>query len=366
MDTDADGLASCEVTPGSGGVNWTITAHDAADKEMSQRSVNLPCGPALHDFLLRTDRGVYESGQTMRLTADGGGHQPVFVDILKGDQTLLSETIEMTEGRGTFAFDLPPDLFGTVRLCAYRLDANGVMLSKTRVVYIRPAGQLKIASKLDQKEYRPGRRAHLDLTLTDTEGKPCPGAISLAGVDEAVFSVLSQRPGSEETFYTVERQLLQPVYSLYPWSPQRTARDGGRLEQALFAATVRSEVKNSASGVHTLTVASLPGKVAEIERERATGREWMRLSWLGLALLTVALGYIALWCFLRPMTVIILHFAALLTVPPAFCILVANVMLSSAKEGAAPVGASSGGSGYGGQLRGWPSCAGRRLDEPER
>ena len=215
---------------------------------MSQRSVNLPCGPALHDFLLRTDRGVYESGQTMRLTADGGGHQPVFVDILKGDQTLLSETIEMTEGRGTFAFDLPPDLFGTVRLCAYRLDTNGVMLSKTRVVYIRPAGQLKIASKLDQKEYRPGRRAHLDLTLTDTDGKPCPGAISLAGVDEAVFSVLSQRPGSEETFYTVERQLLQPVYSLYPWSPQRKARDGGRLEQALFAATVRSEVKNSASG----------------------------------------------------------------------------------------------------------------------
>ncbi|MGH7174459.1 MAG: MG2 domain-containing protein, partial [Gemmataceae bacterium] len=335
VDTDANGLASCEVTPNNRGVNWTIVARDADEKEVARRSANLPCGPAGNDFLLRTDRGVYESGQTMRLTADGGGRQPVFVDILKGEQTLLSETIEMAEGRGTRAFDLPPDLFGTVRLCAYRLDANGVMLSKTRVVYIRPAGQLKIASKLDQKEYRPGRRARLDLTLTDAGGKPCPGAISLAGVDEAVFSVLSQRPGTEETFYTLDRQLLQPVYALYPWSPQRKAADAGRLEQALFAATVRSEVKKTATGLHTLTAASLPDKVVAIESERAIVSEWINESWLILALLTFGLGYIALWCFLRRITVILLHFSALLPLAPVFCILVGSMMLTGGRDSSA-------------------------------
>jgi hypothetical protein len=307
VDTDANGLASFEVTPGSGGVNWTIVARDAANKEIARRSVNLSCDLGPRDFLLRTDRAFYESGQTMRLSADGQGNEPIFVDILKGEQTLLSETIGMNDGHGVCAIDLPPDLFGTVRLCAYRLDAYGVRLSKTRVLYIHPAGQLKIVSKLDQKEYRPGRRAHLDLTLTDSAGKPCPGAISLAGVDEAVFSVLSQRPGSEETFYTLEPQLLQPVYALYPWSPQRKGADDKRLEQALFAATVRSGTENTATDLHSLTATTFPEKTQEVTQARLKAEDRILAGWIVLGLALLGLGYASLWCFLRPETVLALH-----------------------------------------------------------
>ncbi|HEY7314220.1 MAG TPA: alpha-2-macroglobulin family protein, partial [Gemmataceae bacterium] len=328
VNTDANGLASCEVTPSSAGVRWTLVAWDADEKEVVHRNVDLPCGSSGHDFLLRTDRGVYESGQTMRLTADGGGHEPVFVDFLKGDQTLPSETIDMTAGHGSTAFDLPPDLFGTVRLCAYRLDANGVVLSKTRVVYIRPASQLKITPKLDQKEYRPGRRAHLDLTLTDADGKPCPGAISLAGVDEAVFSVLAQRPGTEAMFYTLERQLLQPVYALYPWSPEQKAADGERLEQALFAATVqRSEGRNS-SGLHSLSANSLPAKTAEVEREHRQANDRVRLAWMVLVFAGLGLAYFALWCFLRIRTLLLIHGTALVVVVSGTGILFVVALLS--------------------------------------
>ncbi|HWG45840.1 MAG TPA: MG2 domain-containing protein [Gemmataceae bacterium] len=332
VETDANGLASCEMTPQAAEYRWTIVARDAEGKVIAQRDVSLFAGPARHDFLLRTDRGIYESGQTMTLTADGDGDEPVFVDFLKGEQTLLSETIAMNDGHGSSAFDLPPDLFGTVRVCAYRLDSDGVLLSKTRVVYIRPAGQLKIAPKLDQEQYRPGRRAHLDLTLTDADGKPTPGAISLAGVDEAVFSVLPQRPGVETAFYTLERQLLQPVYALYPWSPERKAADAGRLEQALFAATTRGQEQKrpgrnqdwrtdtnafaNPSGSHTLAESSLPAKVRDIQHTQQNGENRLRIAWGVLILATLGLGYVTLWCFPRLKVVLILHAAAFLVVTP--------------------------------------------------
>ncbi|MGH7213747.1 MAG: hypothetical protein ACREIT_03155 [Tepidisphaeraceae bacterium] len=59
----------------------------------------------------------------------------------------------------------------------------------------------------------------LTFTLTDATGKPTPGAVSLAAVNEAVFSVLEQRPGLEQTFFTLDQELLKPVYAIHDWSP---------------------------------------------------------------------------------------------------------------------------------------------------
>jgi hypothetical protein len=338
VDTDASGLASCEVTP-TGDVNWTILARDDQEKEIARRKVNLPCGALLSDFLLRTDRGVYESGQTVRLRIDGRGDEPVFVDVLKDEQTLLSETIVMKDGHGVRTLDLPPDLFGTLRLCAYRLDAGGARLSKTRVLYIRPASPLHIAANLDRKEYRPGRRAHLDLSLSDASGKACPGAISLAGVDEAVFSVMSQRPGSAQTFFSTEQQLLQPVYALYPWSPERKAADAGQLEQALFAATMGGVNDRASSSLHSLTADSLPKKIQEVERERTGGIERIHAGWVVVVGAAFALAYAAVWLLLSLRIVLVLHCIALSIGIP----LLSLVFLMSGREGskAARVGSES-------------------------
>ena len=89
-----------------------------------------------------------------------------------------------------------------------------------------------------------GGKARLQFTLTDAQGKPAPGALSLAGVDEAVFSVMEQAPGLEKTFYTLEQELLKPVYAIYPWSPdgERTLppAERNRFEQTLFALTAQT------------------------------------------------------------------------------------------------------------------------------
>jgi hypothetical protein len=307
LKTDKQGLASFEHTPKAFGVAWTIQATDDRDAILASRRVELPCGRAQLDFLLRMDRAVYEAGQTVHLTALGGWMEPVFVDILKDGQTLLTQTIDMTGSRGDLAFDLPPDLFGTVQVCAYRFGGVGLPVRKTRVFYVRPVGQVKIAATLDSKEYRPGGKAKVNLKLTDAQGVPLPGALSLAAVDEAVFSVLSQRPGMEQTFYLLEKELLQPVYKIYPWSPED--RDA-ELEQAAFAGTVREDGEAKAihpSGAHSLAAESFPVKVQQVEQKRLQRLDRVHDGWALLVIVSLLIAYVGLWCFARWMTVAIVH-----------------------------------------------------------
>ena len=181
----------------------------------------IPCGPA-GDFLVRTDRAVYRGGDTLTLTAVGGGSGAVFVDFIKDGQTMRTDTVEMVNGQGQAAVDLPADLSGTVQVVAYRLDVKGYPVRKSASVYVRPADEIHIAATLDpgKTAYKPGDRPTLHLKLTDKNGRPSPGAVSLDGVDDAVFSVLPQRPGMEEAFYTLEEDLMAPVNRIHPWSPK--------------------------------------------------------------------------------------------------------------------------------------------------
>jgi type II secretory pathway pseudopilin PulG len=238
LQTNELGVASIGLTPQTPTVRLTLRATDDQGK-VGRREVTLRCGQAADDFLVRTDRAVYDGGQTMHLLALGGGSEPVFLDLLKDGQTMLTDTIDMAGGRGQYQFDLPPELFGTLELVAYRYGAAGLPVRKSRVIYVRQAGALKIETKLDRNQYRPGGHAKLSFRLTDQQGRAAPGALSLAAVDEAVFSVLPQKPGLEQTFFTLQQELLKPIYAIYPWSPDLTtsvpADEQNRLEQALFA-----------------------------------------------------------------------------------------------------------------------------------
>src|SRR5262249_14447909 len=154
----------------------------------------------------------------------------------------------------------------------------------------------------------PGRKANLRMALTDQTGKkPVRGAISLAAVDEAVFAVLAQRPGMEQTFYNLEEELLKPVYAIYPWMPGD--EQATRREQHLVAATavstpavgtgpaapglikedrVRPWMSEKQApepmGRHTLFVSSFPEKKEKSEQTRARGLNNVRKGWIGLAL----------------------------------------------------------------------------------
>src|SRR5262249_54146997 len=171
------------------------------------------------DFLMRLDKALYNGGDTIDLSLLGGGSQPVFVDFLKDGQTVRTEVVELSGGEAKLAIDLPAAWSGSMELCAYRFLADGLPARQVRSFFVRPAQRLSIDLTSDKSEYRPGEKAKLTMSISDNRGKPTPGAISLAAVDEAVFAVLEQMPGLERTFFLLEQDRLKPVYAIYNLTP---------------------------------------------------------------------------------------------------------------------------------------------------
>jgi hypothetical protein len=341
--TNRQGVAAFEWTPDSVLVAFHIRAEDRA-KVTADRTVWLRCGRHSADFLIRTDKAVYNSGDTLRLVALGDGQEPVFVDFLKDGQTIFTETIDMKDGRGEYDLDLSPGWFGTLEICAYRFDSGGVPLRKTHVLYILPGDQLKVRAKLDAPSYLPGARAAVQLTVKDRRGKPAPGALSLAAVDEAVFSVLDQRPGMEQTFFTLEQELMRPIYAVYSWSPDMALKvppkERNQFEQALFARTVTVDGKSrrdweeegeQSEAVpeesmeeerprdqpHSFTGSSYRIKKHEAKVDKVRGLKNVHDAWTILAVFLGVVGYSALWCFVRPVVLVMALHGILL---PLLCV----------------------------------------------
>lgn len=298
--TDETGTAVAAVEPTGNDLGITMRLLGADGMPIARHHVNLTCGEWPSDFLVRPDRATYRAGESMTLTALGGGVEPVFVDLIRDGQTMRSEVIEMGDkkgGGGDLTFDLPAELTGTVRLVAYRF-VNGLPMKKERTLYVAPAGGLKVQATLDAAEYRPGKEATLNVALTDEQGKPVAGAVSLVAVDEAVFAVQSQRPGMEQAFYTLEQELLKPVYAIYPWSPDDAE---ARRDRALFAATARGDGKPAGgvfpAGAHSLAGQTFPDKVRLLAALRGVRLEQVRMAWVGLIGLSLVVAYLSLYVF---------------------------------------------------------------------
>jgi uncharacterized protein YfaS (alpha-2-macroglobulin family) len=246
--TNSLGAAAFELVPQSSDVMVSLTVQ-ATDNEgrASRRQLTLSCDSAMNDYLVRTNMAVYQAGQPVHIVVLGSGVEPVFIDLIKDDQSVLSQTIPMTGKHAEMTLDLPPEVVGTVVLSANRYGQGGLPVQRSRVIQIQPATDLKLEVRPDRTEHQPGERASVSFTLTGRNGRPVPGTISLAAVDEAVFGVLDRRPGLERTFFTQEQELLKPVYEIehpptevpddWPW--QVMSPDRGQFEQALFARTAR-------------------------------------------------------------------------------------------------------------------------------
>jgi len=166
-------------------------------------------------LLLRTDRALYRVGETAKLSVfSAHGEGRVFVDVVKGRQTALTQVVDVKQGRGELALDLPDDLFGTLELHAYRVMPDGQLVGDARIIQVARADDIKIQAQLDREVYRPAEKALLRLAVSRSDGEPVPAALSLSGVDEAVFALQEARPGLERVYFMLQEELLKPRYQL--------------------------------------------------------------------------------------------------------------------------------------------------------
>jgi len=88
---------------------WLGSIHHQADQGVSETFVRKLDIESSGDFLVRTDKAVYVAGQSLLTTVIGQGQQPVFVDLIRDGQTIRTDTVDLQNGRGILAFDIPTD-----------------------------------------------------------------------------------------------------------------------------------------------------------------------------------------------------------------------------------------------------------------
>jgi hypothetical protein len=153
------------------------------------------------DFLIRLDKPTYRGGETMTVRVIGEPGAPVYVDVIKGGQLLLSKVAE----KGEVAVDLPPDLFGTVQVMAYTRQAGAPVV---RLAYVNLPEGLKIRPRVAKETFRPGEEMGVEFEVVDKNDKPVQAALGLSVVDEALFGLVESRIANEKAWLSLAPELI--------------------------------------------------------------------------------------------------------------------------------------------------------------
>jgi len=249
----------------------------ATDEKGNRAQLERPLALSASDesVLLRVDKSIAKVGDSLRLDIFVSSRtprpsSPVFVDAIVNRQTVLTKTVDLSNGHGSVNLVLTPDLAGTLVLHAYRITAEGDVVRDTKVVFVEPANELQIKISSDKQVYRPGETAQVRFAVADRNGKPTVAALGITVVDESVFALAEMQPGLERLYFALEQELLTPRYEVHGWElrPVLLRRDEGpgtrdeakvqRIAQILFAAATPPPL-------HTLQVSTYERKAREVQ-----------------------------------------------------------------------------------------------------
>lgn len=208
------GLGRFAVTP-TGAVTAVATAQVAGGEKTTETlALDLTAGSA-SGLLVRSDRALYRVGDTatVQIFSTGVGGR-VFLDVIKGGQTMLTQTLPLVNGMATAQLDLDNGLLGDVLIEAYQVGADGAISRDKKLVFVQDARGLEIAITPGADSYRPGEEATLTFDVKDAEGKPVVAALGVQIVDEAVFAIADSQPGLLESYFMVQEALQTPRYQV--------------------------------------------------------------------------------------------------------------------------------------------------------
>jgi hypothetical protein len=163
------------------------------------------------NLVLRLNRAVFNAGQS--LVAEVLVDSPVstvYLDFIKDGQVLLSQWLDVKNGKARLEVALPQEVSGSLEVHAWQVMPTGELVRDSRLVYAQPSKDLKVEIIPSSAQYRPGEKGSVELRVTDASGKPAAAALGVLMVDEAVYALQDQQPGMEKVFFTLQKQLLEP------------------------------------------------------------------------------------------------------------------------------------------------------------
>lgn len=242
--TDDYGIAEFTYTPDKSTARFEISCKDNKGQTAKiEKEFSLDVDR--DQIIMKMVRGIFKVGEGIDLsffsTKKSGR---VYLDVIKDNQTILTKSVEVSGGKGSYKLYLTPDLSGSIWIHAYIITPGGDIVRDTRFAYVHAANDLAINVKPDQNEYLPGADGNILFTVTDKNGKPRVAALCVAIVDEAVFAVSELQPGLEKVYFTLEKEILEPRYEIHGFEPVNIVRKppiDARAENVLFSTLTPKE-----------------------------------------------------------------------------------------------------------------------------
>ncbi len=240
--TDDGGVALVRLVAPSAARMLEVEAKDREGNSVSS-SVPLQLRQGVEQILLRTERAVYRAGDHIQLRVFSTRQQgAVYVDAVKDGQTVLTRDLDMKNGEAELDLTATPELAGTVDFDAYLFGRDARPVSDHRLVFVQPAGELKIEATTDAAVYKPGDDARIQFRVTNERGEGVQAALGLQVVDEAVFALAEKQPGFAKVFFYLEQEAMKPRYEIHSIGMPEVVETAGVAQRdlaarALFSAT---------------------------------------------------------------------------------------------------------------------------------
>jgi hypothetical protein len=247
--TDDGGVAVIRLRAGDGREDVEIEARDQEGNHAAS-AVRFQARGGADQVLLRTEHAVYRAGDRIALRVFSTRKRgTAYVDVVKEGQTVLTRDVELVNGQADLSLAATPSLAGTVDIHAYLFGQDARPVGDHRLVFVQPAGELKINAQVNPdapgKAYRPGEEARIRFRVTNGRGEGVEAALGLQVVDEAVFALAEKQPGMAKVFFYLEQEAMKPRYEIHSFAmpeivepvPVARAEQRDRAARALFSAT---------------------------------------------------------------------------------------------------------------------------------
>jgi hypothetical protein len=240
--SDEGGVAVVRLAAPSAPHTLEVEAKDQEGNSTSS-SVPLQLRQGVEQILLRTEHAVYRAGERIQLRVFSTRQQgAVYVDAVKDGQTVLTRDLDMKNGQAELNLTATPELAGTVDFDAYLFGRDARPVADHRLVFVQPAGELKIEATTDAAVYKPGDDARIQFRVTNERGEGVQAALGLQVVDEAVFALAEKQPGFAKIFFYLEQEAMKPRYEIHSIAMPEVVDTAGVARRdlaarALFSAT---------------------------------------------------------------------------------------------------------------------------------
>lgn len=221
--TDASGQASFTFTPPEAGSYYVkITTRDSYGNTSDDQSYFYASRYGEYyswqtdEIQIIFDKETYKVGDRVEALVITPYQDAHVISSLEADEVYQVEMVDLKGSTALVRFKIKPEFVPNIYLSVCGFYEGEFFEHKEQLKVELEQQLLTVDVTADKERYEPGEQAKLSLSVRDYRGKPVSADLSLAVVDEALFSLASEIvPSVKDYFYAERYDQVATISSAY-------------------------------------------------------------------------------------------------------------------------------------------------------